>query len=208
MKLHEPATFWTDCALALWSAGLGGALARHAPSPCPETLGWWIGGFATSALAAAAGAVHHGLGHTLPPSANRLCWHLALLSLVATGLCLIQVAATTALIGTVLVLAKFAAWIIAALFAYATLRTGRFSTAIWAYGLGQLLVLAAAIYARDAHSPHHFVWLAAAVATSALAAIGQHQRIGLSLCFNHNDLYHVIQFVAQGLFYLGAATWR
>ena len=67
MKLREPATFWTDCALAAWSAWLAAAAFSRAPAPFPPMLGWWIGAFATCALAATAGALHHGLGHELPP---------------------------------------------------------------------------------------------------------------------------------------------
>ena len=206
MKLREPATFWTDCALAVWSAFLAAALTHGAPSPCPAGLTWWIAAFATCALAAAAGAVHHGLGHELPPAANRASWRLALLALVGTGLCLMQVAARLAVAATALTAAQLGAWLVTALFAAAALRREKFSVAIRAYGLGQLLVLAAAVAARHSHPPAHLAWIDAGVATSALAAAIQHFRLSPHPRFNHNDLYHVVQAAAQGCFYFGAAS--
>lgn len=206
LQLREPATFWTDCALAAWSAWLAAALFYRTPAPVPHLLAWWIGGFASCALAATAGALHHALGHALPPSANRATWRLALLSLVATGLCLMQVAALLALAGPPLFVAQISAYVAAALFALAALRVEKFSVAIQAYGLGQLLVLAAAIAARHAHPPAHLIWLGAAITTSALAAAVQHFRLSPHAHFNHNDLYHVVQAAAQGFFFLGAAA--
>ena len=206
MKLREPATFWTDCALAAWSAWLAGALWQRAPAPLAPVVGWWIAAFATCAVAATAGAVHHGLGHELSPATNRASWRLALLALVGTGLCLAQVAALTALASFVLGAAQLSAWLAAACFGAAALRRETFSVAITAYGLGQLLVLAAALAAHANLPAGYLAWLATAVATSAVAAAIQHFRVSPHPRFNHNDLYHVVQAAAQGCFYLGAAS--
>jgi hypothetical protein len=206
VKIREPATFWTDCALAAWSAWLAAVLLYCAPAPLPTVLGWWIGGFATCALAATAGAVHHGLGHELSPAANRASWRFALLSLVGTGLCLMQVAALVALSGPALSVAPAASFLIAALFAVAALRLEKFSVAMSAYGLGQGLVLVAALAARHTHPTAHLAWLAAAISTSALAAAVQHFRVSPHPHFNHNDLYHLVQAAAQGFFFLGASA--
>lgn len=204
MKLHEPATFWTDCALAVLSGALALGLAHRAPLDLSPLAGWWIGAFATCALAALAGAIHHGLGEEIPPALNRAAWRLALLSLVGTGLCLFEVAAHLALTDAAFTLAQIALSLLTVTFAIAALRIDKFYVALSAYGLGQIAVLVAALVSRHQHSTAHTVWLSAAVATSALAAAIQHFRLSPTPRFNHNDLYHVVQFAAQGCFYLGA----
>lgn len=207
MKLHEPATFWTDCGLAAWSACLASLLIVRATGPLSSVLTWWVAAFATCALAATAGAVHHGLGHGLSPGINRAAWRLALLSLVGTGFCLTQIAALNVFQGAALTMAQFAATIVTAILAAAALRVEKFSVAVLAYGIGQILVLMSAVLAREVQPSSRLPWLAAAVAASALAAGVQHFRLGPSRHFNHNDLYHVIQAIAQGAFYLAAATY-
>ena len=207
MKLREPATFWTDCGLAAWSACLAALLVMRSTGTLSSVLAWWVAAFATCFLAATAGAVHHGLGHELSPSTNRSTWQLTLLSLVGTGFCLTQIAALNVFQGTALTLAQFAATLVTAILAAIALRAEKFSVAIFAYGFGQLLVLMSAVLTREAQPPSRLPWLAAAVATSALAAGVQSFRLGPSRHFNHNDLYHLVQAIAQGAFYLAAATY-
>jgi hypothetical protein len=206
MKLHEPATFWTDCALAVLSGALALGLVHHAPPDISPLTGWWIGAFATCALAALGGAIHHGLGEEIPPALNRAAWRLALLGLVGTGLCLLEVAAHLTLSGPAFTGAQIAIGLLTATFAVAALRIDKFYVALCAYGLGQLAVLAAALVSRHHHSTAHTLWLSVGVATSALAAAIQHFRLSPAPRFNHNDLYHVVQFAAQGFFYLGAVA--
>lgn len=207
MKLHEPATFWTDCGLAVWSACLASLLVLRATAPFPSALAWWVAAFATCAIAATAGAIHHGLGPGLSPRINQSTWRLAILSLVGTGFCLTQIAALNVFQGATLTLAQFSASIVTAILAAVALRVEKFSVAIFAYGFGQILVLTSALLTREVQPPTRLPWLAAAVAASALAAGVQHFRLGPSRHFNHNDLYHVVQAIAQGAFYLAAATY-
>lgn len=205
-RLREPATFWTDCLLAACSGWLAWSLARSGPtSHAPATL-WWIGAFTASAIAAAAGAIHHGLGHELHPSANQRLWQFTLLSLVGTGFCLLQVAAHLALAGPVLLSAQIAAGLVALGFGAAALRIDKFSAAIGAYGLGLTAVTSAAILTRHHYASVHWFWIVAGFGLSVAAAVVQHFRIGCGPRFNHNDLYHVVQLAAQGCFYLGAAA--
>jgi hypothetical protein len=207
VKLREPATFWTDCGLAAWSACLAALLVMRSTGPLSSGLTWWVAAFVTCFLAATAGAVHHGLGHGLSPAINRSTWQLTLLSLIGTGFCLTQIAALNIFQGTALSLAQFAATIVTAILAAIARRTEKFSVAIFAYGFGQLLVLMSAVLTREAQPPPRLPWLAAAVATSALAAGVQFFRLGPSRHFNHNDLYHLVQAIAQGAFYFAAATY-
>lgn len=206
MKLHEPATFWTDCGLAAWSACLAGSLVLRATGLFPSVMAWWVAAFATCACAATAGAVHHGLGHALSPGIDRSIWRIALLSLVGTGFCLMQIAALTAFRGSALTVAHLAACITTAILAMVALRMEKFSVAIFAYGIGQILVLTSAVVTRETQPPTQLPWLSAAVAASALAAGVQHFRLGPSRRFNHNDLYHLIQAIAQGAFYFAATA--
>ncbi len=211
IKLAEPATFWTDCALALWSGVLAVAITLHVSTALTPLATWWVGAFATCAVAALAGAIHHGFGEQLPADFNLLSWRIALLSLVGTGLCLMQAAAHLAFddpgLGLggpgLLFISQRIAWLIAVAFAIAALRIGKFSVAIAAYGLGQLAVFFAVIIAREHRSPAHLAWMLTAITVSGLAALIQHLRLSPSPRFNHNDLYHVVQFAAQGCFYLG-----
>jgi hypothetical protein len=207
VKLREPATFWTDCGLAAWSACLAAFLVMRSTDPLSSALAWWVAAFAACVVAATAGAVHHGLGHGLSPGMNRTTWRLALLSLVGTGFCLTQIASLNVFHGATLTLAQIAATIATAILALVTLRVEKFSVAIFAYGLGQILVLMSAVFTHEVQPPSRLPWLAAAVAASAIAAGVQHFRLGPSRHFNHNDLYHVVQAIAQGAFYLAAATY-
>lgn len=207
MKLREPATFWTDCGLAVWSAGLTASLVMRSTGSLSSGLTWWVAAFATCVVAATAGAIHHGLGRGLSPAINRFTWRLALLSLIGTGFCLTQIAALNAFQGATLTLAQIAAISVTAILATVALRVEKFSAAIFAYGIGQILVLMSVVLAREVQPPSRLPWLAAAVAASALAAGVQHFRLGPSRHFNHNDLYHVVQVIAQGAFYLAAATY-
>jgi hypothetical protein len=206
MKVHEPMTFATDCGLAAWCAWLGYLLSSGAPSLHPEIINWWIGGFAATAIAAAAGAVHHGLGHALAPAVNRACWRLALLSLVATGRCLAQVAVLTAFSGNALDNATLVCWCVAAFLVVAAMRTDRFAAAICAYGLGEVALLVAAFAMRAHHPPGHLAWIAAAFVASVIAVAVQRSQRGFGQRFNHNDIYHVIQAAALGFFYLAATA--
>jgi hypothetical protein len=181
-------------------------LARQTSILSPPEATWWVAAFATSAGAAAAGAVHHGLGHTLRPNVNQRVWQFTLLALVGTGLCLLQVALHVALTGAAYVAGQVVTWGVAVTCGIAAVRIDKFSAAIGAYGVGMIALLGAAIVARYRYPVAHLGWIATAFALSAAAAGVQDRRIGLGPRFNHNDCYHVVQLAAQGCFYLGAAS--
>jgi len=198
MTLHEPATFLTDCLLAGWSGWLASRLRGDQPA-----LVWWRRAFAATAVAALAGGVFHGFGPEMPDPVAKALWHGTLLAIVTTSLCLLQAGAQANLTGVSLRWVERLAWVKAVAFAGGTLLDPRFLIVIADYGSAMILLFGLEAYAARRRAPHA-PWVMAGVATSALAALVQQAKWSPATHFNHNDLYHVIQMFALGLFFGGA----
>src|SRR3954469_23146099 len=83
MTLHEPATFATDCVLAVWSTWLG--LRLKAPYPAAR---WWRRTFFWTASAGLAGGIYHGFGPSMPAPVADWLWRTTLVAISITSLCL------------------------------------------------------------------------------------------------------------------------
>jgi hypothetical protein len=199
MTLHEPATFATDCAIALWSTWLGARLKVS-----DRATSWWRRTFYGTAVAALAGGIYHGFGPAMPNNAADLLWRATLLALVATSFGLTLAAAYRLLPETSFRFWRRAATVKAALFAGYVIARPFFLSAIMDYGTSMLFVLVAALHAWFAKGAREARWLVAGVIASALGAAVQQLGWAPHPRFNHNDLYHLIQMVALGLFYRGA----
>jgi len=199
MTLHEPATFVTDLLLAGWSAWLATRLRSARPA-----VRWWRGAFVATSAAALLGGVYHGFGLEMPSLLAKALWRCTLLSIVGTGWCLLQAGIHACLSGIGVRVWQWIAGVKAAVFAAWTLIDPIFLCAIADYGSSMLLLLGFELHAWQRRRVPHAKWIFAAVLTSALAAVVQQAKVSPHPHFNHNDLYHVIQAVALGLFFRGA----
>ena len=199
MTLHEPATLATDYALTAIAAWLARRLHQHTPS-ANFAARWWVWTLILTAVAAFVGGSYHGFGPNLPPGVAAHWW-LVTLWLV----CLISAAMSASWIfemirpaaqraGFALVVVKLLA------FAVVAVLRPSFAVVILDYGLSILLWLGAALVLRRAWR----TWMIAATVLSIAGALVQLLRLAPASWFNHNDLYHVIQFLGVAAFYRAA----
>lgn len=200
MTLHEPATFATDCALALWSVWLGWKIPPTSPTTC-----WWRRTFYWTAIAGLAGGIYHGFGPTMPATVAAGLWRATLLAISATSLCLTLAAAHARLAGRALLFCRRAAWVKVTLCAGYAMAQPVFLSAIADYGTALVFVLVVELRAWRTTAAK---WILAGIAGSVIGAVVQQSGWAVSQHFNHNDLYHVIQMIALGLFYRGAQALR
>ena len=185
--ISEPMTLVTDYLLAAVTAWLAWRLRGSAQ----HSRRWWAVAFAALALGAFLGGTWHGFVQ------NTILWKATLLSVGVASFGMVSGSAFAALSGrardTVLWLAG------AKLIVY------------WWWILGHdefiYVVLDAGIAFAAVAAMHLWrwnAWIVAGVAVSVAAALVQASGYALHAHFNHNDLYHVIQLAAMGLFYRGA----
>lgn len=194
--MKEPDVTLTDYALALECAVFCILLLRR---PAQDALRrWWAFFFATIGLAALIGGTVHGF---LP--GNAALWIATMLTLGATSV------AGWFLGSHLLGLAwiRPAAVVLAVAYAAVVLFVNSaFVVAIAMYLPATLFLLVAmiALYAR-ARERAVAIGIAGLLLTFAAAAV-QQLKVGVHpVYFNHNALYHVIQFVALWLIFIAAA---
>jgi hypothetical protein len=200
MTLHEPATFATDCLLALWSTWLGSRLK----SPDRATR-WWRRTFFWTAAAGLAGGIYHGFGPSMAAAAADWLWRGTLIAISITSFCLTLAAVHATMKRQLLwwvTLAGFKALVCIS----HSMASPVFLSAIIDYGSAMLFVLVVELRAWRANDAAHARWIVAGIVASVVGAVVQQLRWAPHPHFNHNDLYHVIQMLALGLFYRGART--
>ena len=194
--MKEPDVTLTDFALALECAVFCVLLLRLRPGHA-SLRAWWVLFFATVGLAALIGGTVHGF---LP--GNRVLWIATMLTLGVTSL-------SAWFIGSLLMRMKWlrpVAVVLLGLYAGIVLFVNRaFIVAIAMY-LPATVFLLLAMVARYATSRERAVGfgLAGLVLTFVAAAV-QQLKVGVHpVYFNHNALYHLIQFVALWLIFVAA----
>jgi hypothetical protein len=203
MILHEPATFATDCVLAVWSGWLGSRLKGG-----DAVMNWWRRSFYWTAAAGLAGGVYHGFAPAMLPLAANLLWRLTLLAISATSFCLFLAAVFATQRGWYLQFWQRIAWVKAVVFASYAMIHPVFLSAIADYGSAMLFVFIVELIAwRSTHSLRA-TWIMVGVIVSIAGAMVQQTRWALTAHFNQNDLYHVIQMAALAAFYRGARMSR
>lgn len=178
VQITEPMTFATDLLLTIASVFWGGRLLL-------ANRRWWGAAFMAVAVGALAGALHHGLRGAAAPFAVQALWK-ATGVLIAGASCLLLVAARRSL--AILALVKFAA--VAGWFVF----HDAFVYVLIDYGVSLLILL---FVVRSG-------WIVGCVVLSFVAGAVQQSGFDLHRQFNHNDLYHLIQFVALWMLYRGA----
>lgn len=200
----ERTTAATDVLLSLAAVG-GIVLLQPLGTPPSWKIQLWSWAFAFIALAAALGAVHHGLD--LPAHRRTLLWRIvsaclsAAISLVAVGvvhdLCGVEAA------GRVLPLL-----LTAGLLAYAVSRVlaGLFIVFVVYQALALTLALAVYVWLAARGAQPGAPWLAAGAAVSLAAAGVQAARRLRFTCiweFDHNGVFHLVQTLGVILFGIG-----
>lgn len=196
VNIHEPATLLTDYLLAALGGGLAWRLHSQTSS---ENLAsrWWIRALLAMSISAFVGGSYHGFAPNFPPALSAVWWKSVLIFVCATGFCM-----TVTLIREIVLQSRQRAWngIIIAKFLLAVavvISYPKFLIAMVDYGLAMVAWAVAALWLRRAWSG----WMLAAVGFSAIAGWVQQSRSGISIHFNHNDLYHLIQALALIGFY-------
>ena len=196
VNIHEPATLLTDYLLAALGGGLAWRL-RSQTSSGNLAARWWIRALLAMSISAFAGGSYHGFAPNFPPALAAVWWKSVLILVCATGFCM-----AFSLIREIgpqsrqrawngLVITKFLL-AVAVVFSYP-----KFFVAMVDYSLAMVAWAVAALWLRRAWSG----WMQAAVGFSAIAGWVQQSRSGISVHFNHNDLYHLIQALALVGFY-------
>ena len=205
IHIAEPGVALTDFGLALLAVVFAVALAR-VRGGAPSLRRRFVAFFAAVAVASLAGGLDHGFFRQPPGTAHEVLWATALLAIGASALALAVAAAELGFAGRttrVVVAAAVAAF---AAYALAVLLGARqYVYAIVAYLPATALMLGVLVvgWRRD-RDPRLAAAIAGLLLTFVAAAI---QRAGIGLhprWFDHNALYHAVQAVALGLFFVGA----
>ncbi|MEO7414553.1 MAG: hypothetical protein ABIZ81_14470 [Opitutaceae bacterium] len=197
MTLHEPATFATDCVLAVWSVWLGTRLKGSTTAAL-----WWRRTFFWTAAAGLSGGIYHGFGPSMADAADGL-WRGTLIAINITSLCL-TLAAAHATLKRGLAWCRAVAWVKAVCGVFYSMTHPVFLSAIIDYGSAMVFVLVVELYAWWGSGARHARWVVAGILASVIGAAVQQLHWVPHPRFNHNDLYHVIQMVGLWLFYRGA----
>ena len=214
IQLHEPAVALTDLAVGLEAAAFSLGLMRQRSSRPPptgraaESAGWFVVFFASTSVAALAGAALHGLFPSAgASSARRRLWRTSLGS--------IGVAALSAwCLGTAIALSERSARRVRRLaivahgaYLVALLRTNPpFAVAIAMYVPGSFALALALVRRLEDRTIRASAGAAlAGIGLTFAAALAQLRRIAVHpRLFDHNATYHTIQAIALVCFFRAA----
>jgi hypothetical protein len=196
MTLHEPVTLLTDFLLGAFASRLAWRLHQSGPA-ASRVARWWGRALGLSAGAALVGGSYHGFALNCPPAVAAAWWGATLLLIN-----LLSAALAIGLLHELVPAERQRPWRVViggklAVFAGVALIHPVYRVVIIDYGLALLAWAAAAGLLRRAWRS----WMLAAIALAVAAAVIQQMRWGISSCFNHNDVYHVIQALAFYGFY-------
>ena len=199
--ITEPVTVLTDVLLAIVAFVLTARLGLTAAAEGLKASGALAGGFFATSLAAAIGAVAHGVDPRVDPGLRQRMWRGALYmtAFISVGT-VMPVAffaargiARTAIIGFALVKLLW--------YTVAVARRPEFRVAAADSGVAMAILLAGAVYAGVRWGEPGAPWLIGGVLVSLGGGVVQARRVSVHRHFNHNDLYHMIQIAALLLFY-------
>lgn len=200
MANSEPMTAATDLVLALgctfWGARqlLAGRRTR-----CTSRVFWGLG-FLGFAAAAFAGGLYHGMRDAFSPAVGAALWRAVVASMAVASAAMLA-GAVRAFVGR----AARPFWLAVCAMKLAVVLvffggSENFTAVIVDYGIAQfaMLYLAASAWRRE--RTESAPWILAGVAVSVIAAAIQQSGFALHRHFDHNDLYHLVQFSGMYLF--------
>ena len=208
MRLSEPMTAITDCAMGALCLVLAFRLWVDAGASSQVSVGLWGVAFFLMALGSFVGGIYHGFLTRMSAGAGRVVWPATQAATGAGSACLLAAAVVAATIGPlrwallVLVGVKLLGYL------WSTSTRDSFTIVIVDYGSALLAILLAAWLVRPSGLAPAAWWFTAGVAVSALAGYIQWARVAPHPRFNHNDLFHVVQMAALYLLYRGGLAMR
>jgi hypothetical protein len=203
----ERTTAATDGLLSLTAVGAVAYLQSQTGVEASRIVIWsWS--FALIALAAALGAIYHGVA--LPEGRRRALWLTLTLSL-ATAVSLFAVGVVRDLLGPHAAQRALPVMVAAGalVFGVSRLFAGLFLVFLLYEGLALLAALLAYAWLAASGALNGAGWMAAGAATSlAAAGIQAGKRLNLKLVweFDHNGLFHLVQTAALVFFCAGLST--
>jgi hypothetical protein len=199
MIITEWVTWITDLMITLQCFYFGASLWRHSRSK----VSLWSLVFFVSGGAALMGALQHGLHENFSDTFYKLSslWIIMLLALAS--LMLGGIFSRSFLShGKFQRLFQGFLFLKFLFFVYQGLRSPHFGVAIMDYGSTLVLLLLA--YVSSVRSRPGAYQIIFAILIALMGAYIQSQKIALHRLFNHNDLFHIVQFVSFYFFYQGA----
>ncbi len=203
-SLTERTTAATDVLLSLSTAG-GIVLLQSLATPTPWKLHLWSWTFALIALAAALGAVYHGL--VLAERPRTLLWRILTVCL-SMAISLFAVGVVHDAFGGEAAGRILPVLLTAGLLIYAVSRVvaGFFMVFIVYQALALTLALGAYAWLAAQGRPEGAGWMAAGVGVSMIAAAiqaGRNLQVRLIWEFDHNGIFHLVQVCGVILFCVG-----
>jgi hypothetical protein len=196
--ITEPSTMLTDYALAGVTGWLGWRLYRRIDAQASRA-GWTVA-FGALALTALLGGTYHGFRLPVWPATVALAGIISCAMVAGSA-----IATTTGLARTILLalagtkLLLYEAWMLwHDEYVYVIADSG--------VALAVVAVLHGWALARRGDAASR--WILAGVGISLLAAVVQASGFAVHRHLNHNDLYHLIQIAAMGLFHRGVGFMR
>ncbi len=180
MTIHEPMTLATDYLLTIAAAVFAIRLWR--------TNRHWALAFLFTATGSFFGGTYHGFGPVLHVLTTIVLWKLTVYSIGLASFFLVLGSGRNLLLVALVKLIVYMSWMTA---------HSDFLWVIIDYGIALLIVAVVQLVQRGPSTR----WVIGSIVVSVIGALVQMSGLRLHEHFNHNDLYHVIQFVALWLLY-------
>lgn len=198
----------TEATTAITDLVLGGltlvfAIYLVAMRPVVRARRWWAAALAAAGTAALAGAFYHAFLGQIAPGALATVWKVTLLSICVAAFALVPATAFAFLPAKTTRICLGVAGVVSVGFAVVALTRDDFLIAVLNYGCA-IVFVGVVVLSRHRLHPVAAGWILAGLALSVAAAIVQQSGFALHPRFNHNDLYHVIQIVANSTLFEGA----
>jgi len=212
LRLHEPAVTLSDLALAVETSTFAIGLARYGRGS-PRTdrswglQRWFVGYFASSAVASLAGAATHGLSESKEDPQRLRFWRASLVSIGVTSLCAWHLGASLSLPASTARALLLPVYVVHLAYLVVVVRTHpSFRLALALYAPSTFFLRLALISRLRADGERGPVTMAlAALSVSTAAGIVQVSRRGLHpRRFDHNATFRVIQGFAITILYAAA----
>lgn len=207
MIISEPMTLITDWLLAAQCLLLGWRLLRASRLHASRAQALLGGALLSTALAAFVGGGAHGFATYLSATTAWLVWKVTVLTIGATTLLLLAMAARATLLGAARKVLIGAAVVQACIYSAWMLTHDEFIWVIADYVPAMILVLLLMLLAWR-RGARFAPWMIAGIVASFVGAGIQAMRLAPHPSFNHNDLYHVVQMGATWLLYRGGMLLR
>jgi hypothetical protein len=203
VTITEPATLVTDWVMAGLAAWFAARLCRR---DTPHA-GWWSGAFALTAASALVGGAHHGFHEALPPWASDALWRASLAAASIASYATMRAAAVQWLSSAAQPAASRAALVKLGAALVAGVLHPAFLVVVLDFG-ATLLFLGGAAAAGRRRDPRACAAAMAGLALFVGGAAVQQGGLSPSPSFNHNDLFHVVQILANACFFVSAGGAR